>query len=357
LGLPDVWPPNYEIATLDAGRGQDITQMLEINSSLYFFFQDRIMRLVGSSPEDFRLEVVSNHVGCLSPRTLIPWEDGAVFLARTGLFFFNGSGLSRLSQPLFRLFERESFGDKSSSTICGAIANGFYYLSYSESESVSPTDTLNNRVLVCNLRNGRWGVRNVGAFDFSCQYKTNLALTGTYSVNGYGKLFLLSDFPLQDYLHVAPNIQLGTHDFGYPDQVKILERVEVWYDALDEQSVLFTATSDYPKEESPLKASPFTPIAEETHTHTAGTALGATKRPGRWGDEWDGGDTTRVFATMRSWRSTHHFTHMKGKAFRFYMTFDSGGSRALIGTPELRIQKVIFHFNAENHWRGSSAQV
>lgn len=342
LGQPDIWPPAYELSLLDAGRGQNITYIKEINGNLYVFFTNRITRLVGFTPEDYSLEVVDNNVGCVAPRTVIPWEDGVVFLARNGLYFFNGTSRPRLVGSVYRLFDRSNLSDKTFSTVCGAISGSYYYLSFLDSERVmgSVSSTSNNKTLVLNLRNGRWGTRAAAGFDISCQVNTNQALVTTYATSGCGPVYYFSDYPLQDQLHVSPDIPLGGIDCGSPASFKVLDFVEVWYEALDEIPLAVTVYRDYPRVEAPVSGSP---VASETVTVNPGTAASGATLPGVWGDSWS--DTTKVFGDMVPYRVVASFDKCSSKVFTIRLNFNTG---AVVGATEFRLQKVILKYRLES---------
>ena len=335
LGFPEIWPPQYELSLLDLRKGEDITQIFEVGAEMYVFLNSRILRLTGYIPEDFGLELVSSSVGCIAPRSMVRWEGGVVFLADSGVYSFNGTSLKRLSAPIFGLFEQESVGINSAASACGAIVNDIYYLSYSSSSNSvdsSLSTEYPNKVLSCNLRTGKWGTRTDGAFLLSTPYKGGSSVALVADKNNQG-IFLMSEFSDSDIRHTGPSVRVGHTDLGYPNQVKVIESIEITYESLEETDVSIIA------------------YAESTPSETAGTksetvSTTATEDSSalHWGDVWSGDDTT--LSHLQVFRSEHDYNNIQGKTFSFAVTFDSTSA-------PIRIQKFVVNFSVEKHgWAG-----
>lgn len=92
------------------GGGKEITGMIVVNGVLTIFKENAIYVLYGYSSvigdEDFRLVQVSNDIGCANHHSMIATESGIFFYsARKGLFFFDGSNLNNIFEPMRSAFD------------------------------------------------------------------------------------------------------------------------------------------------------------------------------------------------------------------------------------------------------------
>jgi hypothetical protein len=343
-GFPDMWPPQYELTGFSYNSAGDyVTQVKEINSSLYLFLKHRIVRMYGSSPENYGFEIVSNYIGCIAPKTMFPWQDGYVFLSSSGLYYFDGTTPKRLTDPVQGIFNRTSVGSMGLETACGAVAGDTYYLSYrDDDEYVTPTTDgpdLANRVLSCNLYNGKWGVRNdLCTFTHSTQFSGNRAIVmggcnpETAYPNQTTSIGMLSDYGAidanTDTDKANPAIFLADLDLGYPTQNKVLESIEFWYEAIDAADATITVYRSYPNDDVGTTSEAVQVVA--VHKTAAEIAL--------WGVTWPNGvrygDTSVRYIKAS-------FSAMSGKSFGVALLFTSLA-------PEVRIQKCVIRFHLEN---------
>jgi len=177
-GFPDQWPAIFEIPLSSSLGQRRIAHIKVVNGSFYIFLDYGILSLVGNSPENYNPRIINNFVGCVAPRTLVPWQDGVVFLSRDGLYLFNGSTLQNLSAQLTSLLDSSTLGSRGLSWACGAISHEYYYLSYRDDSerhwdpSASPVAGIEpNRTLVVNMTNGRIGVIDDWAFSLSTVFE------------------------------------------------------------------------------------------------------------------------------------------------------------------------------------------
>jgi hypothetical protein len=177
-GYPDVWPATFEIP-LSADLGvRTIQQARVVNGELYLFLDRGILRLAGSSPENYVFVVHNDYVGCVAPRTLFPWRDGVVFLSRDGLYFFNGSSPQPIPSTPLSGVGWDSLGSIDWRFACGAVSHDRYYLSYRDDTGqkyvYGGTDPVAgyqpNRTLVIQLETGLVGVIDDWAFSMSAPY-------------------------------------------------------------------------------------------------------------------------------------------------------------------------------------------
>lgn len=174
-GYPDVWPATFEIPIRADLGVRTIQEARTVNGELYLFLDRGILRLTGSSPENYAFVVHNDFVGCVAPRTLFPWRDGVVFLSRDGLYFFNGSSPQTIP---FSGVGWDSLGSIDWRFACGAVSHDRYYLSYRDDTGqkyvYGGTDPAAgyapNRTLVVNLEGGQVGAIDDWAFSQSTPY-------------------------------------------------------------------------------------------------------------------------------------------------------------------------------------------
>jgi hypothetical protein len=169
-GYPDVWPALYELS-LSANLGnRTITQAKVLNGSLYLFLDEGILRMYGSSPENYGFSVVSDFVGCVAPKTMLPHSDGVVFLSKDGLYFFNGSQLRKITDNLFGVLDGTLPGSMGWHRACGAVSRKYYYISYRDDSGRKyggEAGSNPNRTYKINMDTGTVGVVDDWAFNLS----------------------------------------------------------------------------------------------------------------------------------------------------------------------------------------------
>jgi len=169
-GFPDVWPPQYELGLQKNLGSKTITGMHVINGTLYLFLDSGILRLCGSTPENYAFQVVSDSVGLIAPRTLFPYQDGVIGLSKHGLFYFNGQSMRILGESALQDMISISRGSMDLSHSCIAVNGDYVYFSYrddTEKKMSGEEGNANNRTLVVNFTNNRVGVVDDWAFSHS----------------------------------------------------------------------------------------------------------------------------------------------------------------------------------------------
>jgi hypothetical protein len=106
--LPTNWVQTDSIDIF--GGGKEITGMAVVNGILAIFKENAIYVLYGYSSvigdEDFRLVQVSNDIGCSNHHSMVATESGIFFYSsRKGLFFFDGTNLNNLFEPMRSAFD------------------------------------------------------------------------------------------------------------------------------------------------------------------------------------------------------------------------------------------------------------
>ena len=106
--LPTNWVQSDYIDVFGGGRA--ITGMAVVNGVLAIFKENAIYVLYGYSStigdEDFRLVQISADIGCANHHSMVATESGIFFYsARKGLFFFDGTNLNNLFEPMRSAFD------------------------------------------------------------------------------------------------------------------------------------------------------------------------------------------------------------------------------------------------------------
>ena len=178
-GYPDMWPALFEIQ-LSASLGtRMITQLWVLNGSLYLFLDEAILRMYGSSPENYGFVPVSEFIGCVAPKTMMSHADGVVFLSKDGLYFFNGSQLRKITENLSGVLDGTTPGSMGWQRACGATSREYYYLSYRDDGSRSWASATQypqagddpNRTYKIHMGTGKVGVIDDWAFSLSTSYE------------------------------------------------------------------------------------------------------------------------------------------------------------------------------------------
>ena len=151
-------------------------------------------------------------------------------------------------------------------------------------------------------------------------------------------LYLLSDYPSLDTgedggYDTGPRILIPDLDFGLPDQIKVLNRIELYYESLREVPLTVKVWNRYP----------LTDAGTTSESVSFATEASAGQEPGVfWGTTWSGS-----YATLKTWSSMVHFTTAQAKSFWV-------GISATSDLTPWKLLKVVFRFHADKaDWRGS----
>jgi len=134
LGNPDAWYINNFFTMPDK-----ITGMAKAPAGLLIFGMSFTYLLLGTSPQNFRLKVISNILGCMSRKSIGYLQDNVIWLSETGLCRSNGYQIIDLtSDKIETLIGIEP--------TASCVLNEVYYLSYKPTlyptEELFPSETL-----------------------------------------------------------------------------------------------------------------------------------------------------------------------------------------------------------------------
>lgn len=79
---------------------QTITGLISWGGYLYIFTETNIYVLLGSTPNDFSLRKTNSMVGAIAPRSIKVTDVGICFLARSGVYAFDGNNASKISDKI-----------------------------------------------------------------------------------------------------------------------------------------------------------------------------------------------------------------------------------------------------------------
>lgn len=111
------WSPfNFVIASPKGEDAFGVTGFLRRRDALGILKRTRVLKLIGSSPDDFEVIIVAEAVGCLSPDTCVVIRDKGYFLGADGVYRWDDNGVVCISRdavdPWFttdNYFERARF--------------------------------------------------------------------------------------------------------------------------------------------------------------------------------------------------------------------------------------------------------
>jgi hypothetical protein len=91
-GFLDVFPQD----------GDYITGIISVGPNLIVFKRTHVYQILGYSPDDFEVRLVTQNVGCIAPRSIaiLPHQEAAIWLAEDGVYTFDGGAVRRASDKI-----------------------------------------------------------------------------------------------------------------------------------------------------------------------------------------------------------------------------------------------------------------
>lgn len=153
---------------------RDITGICSFAGSLWVFTQNRIYPIHGNDTTDFQRDMVSYYgPGTVSHRSIVKTELGIFYLAKDGVYNFNGSAVQLVSARIAgdENNEIEDILDTYKANACAVYFKGKYYLSVTSSGTTNNEtyifDTVANREKEEVPAIGHWSIYTYGFNDFS----------------------------------------------------------------------------------------------------------------------------------------------------------------------------------------------
>jgi len=137
LGNADAWYAS-DFFTLPS----DIIGIASSPAGLIILGDQFVYTLAGSNPSNFRLKVVSNHIGCISAASIAYIKGAAIWLSETGICLSNGYDVENLTANKIEAIKNRNV---TSST----VINNVYYLHFELS-----TEYPDNNIVVMDFKRG-----------------------------------------------------------------------------------------------------------------------------------------------------------------------------------------------------------
>jgi hypothetical protein len=168
-------------------------------------------RVQGNATSGFIHDEAVSHRGAPAPRSVIPTDQGVMFVARDGVFVTNFIGadkkLSDAIDPIFLGDAKNGYDAinfDAVDQICAAYFKNKYYFSYP-----SGTNTTNDMTAIYSLDTEGWTFWGTGYASFYAEKDTNFFLAGGYD----GIVRIIEDQRNASDIGAGIEFELQTHDF------------------------------------------------------------------------------------------------------------------------------------------------
>lgn len=149
LNLPEDWVTTGGYIDLP-DKTQTISGLISWGGYLYIFTETNVYILMGSTPNDFSLKKSNSQVGAIAPRSIQVTDIGICFLARTGVFAFDGNTSTKLSDKVENTIN--GISKTKIQYACGLYdGQGRYWIAYTDR-----TGTYNNKILIYDIGLREW---------------------------------------------------------------------------------------------------------------------------------------------------------------------------------------------------------
>lgn len=91
-------PDNFVLAKPIGADAFGVTGFLPRRNNLGIGKRDRLLKVIGNSPDDFEVVTVSEHVSCIAPESCIVVRDVAYFLGLDGFYRWDDNGVVNISR-------------------------------------------------------------------------------------------------------------------------------------------------------------------------------------------------------------------------------------------------------------------
>lgn len=206
---PESWPVENFV---EIGTAADpIRAHVPIVGVLGVFTNQTKYRVQGNATSGFIHDEAVSHRGAPAPRSVVPTDQGVMFVARDGVFVTNFIGadkkLSDAIDPIFLGDDKNEYNKinwDAVGQICAAYYKNKYYFSYP-----SGTNTTNDMTAVYCLDTEGWTFWGTGYASFFAEKDTNFFLAGGYD----GIVRIIEDQRNASDMGDGIEYELQTHDF------------------------------------------------------------------------------------------------------------------------------------------------
>ena len=91
-GFLDVFPQDGDV----------ITGIIAVGPNLLVFKRNHVYQILGFSPEDFEVRLITSNIGCIAPRSIciMPHQESAIWLGEDAVYTFDGGAVRRVSDKI-----------------------------------------------------------------------------------------------------------------------------------------------------------------------------------------------------------------------------------------------------------------
>lgn len=199
----------YQVIGLDITNGDRIERMAVLYDNLYIFTRNTIHQLSGdpSSPSA-TLGRLFDGVGISAPKAFVVFEGRMLLCHETGFYLFDGSRPYPISESIRPIISDSINWTAAQDVMCAGYFDRHLWISYP-----SGTAAANNRTLVYNVDDGRWGNISfvAGAYHkITNPNDTNRFLVGSADT---GAVYVYKGFT-DDGTGITAQYETGWSDFG-----------------------------------------------------------------------------------------------------------------------------------------------
>lgn len=198
-----------DVPTWDGGK---IIGLKVLFGDLFVFKNKNIFRIFGTYPGNYELEQVCSTTGAISDRSIVSGTSAVYFAAKDGIYAFNGSTASLVSQKIKNTWK--SLNQKYIKNAVGIFYDNKYYLAVPEGSSKG-----NNLLIKYNTEDGNFTfIRGLTINDF-IEFEGNMYFSNNA---GVFDMFQSNSLGSSDY---KANWTTGKLNFGASNSVKRTQRI------------------------------------------------------------------------------------------------------------------------------------
>jgi len=134
----------------DPDDGDEITAIVPFLDQLTVFKRNKIFTLRGNQPSSFIRVLANPALGCVAPRSAQAWDKGIMFLSTRGVFSFDGSRATRVSEKIDPALN--SLPAEALATAAALVFQQRYYLFVNEDSA----NAWNETTYVFDFTTGTW---------------------------------------------------------------------------------------------------------------------------------------------------------------------------------------------------------
>lgn len=189
--------------------GSKIIGMKTIFNSIVIFKEKSAYKVYGSSPSNYQMIQLFSCSGAIADKSIVTGNNGAYFLSRDGIYFYDGTNINLVSQKIKSTISKMNLNYASKAV--GIYIHNKYYLAIPTGNS-----TDNNTLIVLDTINNSYMIYNVGNISSFIEYDNKILFS---SGNKIYNLVNSTGTPMNLYWE-SPNI-----DFGKKNSRKLSEYI------------------------------------------------------------------------------------------------------------------------------------